>query len=50
MNTWENHMSRKTMLTSFSVGICIFITLGFFLLTFILKSFFEFIMQLLNTV
>ncbi len=43
-------MSRKSMITSFSVCICVFITLGFLLSAFILKSFLEFLIQLLNTV
>ena len=43
-------MSRKAMITSFSVGICISITVGFLLLVFILKSFLEYIIQLLNIV
>jgi hypothetical protein len=43
-------MSRKSMITSFSVCICVFITLGFLFTAFILKSFLEFIMTLLNAV
>jgi hypothetical protein len=43
-------MSRKSMITSFSVCVCVFITLGFILIAFILKSFLEFIIQLLNAV
>jgi hypothetical protein len=43
-------MSRKSMITSFSVCICLFVTLGFLLTAFILKSFLEYIIQLLNSV
>jgi len=43
-------MSRKTLITSFSVCVCIFITIGFLVTAFILKSFLEFIMQLLNAI
>lgn len=43
-------MSRKSMITSFSVCICVFIAIGFLLTAFILKSFLEFMIQLLNAV
>jgi hypothetical protein len=43
-------MNRKFMITSFSVCICVFITVGFLIAAFILKSFLEFIMQLLNAI
>jgi hypothetical protein len=43
-------MSRKTLITSFSVCVCIFITIGFLVTAFILKSFLEFIMLLLNAI
>jgi hypothetical protein len=42
-------MSRKSLITSFSVGVFVFLTISIVLTVFVVKSFLGFILQLLNT-
>ncbi len=41
-------MSKKSLITTFSVGVFIFLTISIVLTVFVVKSFLGFILQLLN--
>ena len=41
-------MSKKSLITSFSIGVCLFISISIILTVFILRSFLEYFIQLLN--